>query len=280
MATEKWSSKPNFTTYLGNAATLASLLLGLVAIFYAYISSDSLSRGLGGITAVSKEIEEARNQILGFIQQTSKINQSVLSSKESLDQSKDRLDEDLGELRLLLQEVRDESKDLSATVCSIPIRLDKVESGIDGLTSIIQAKQDEGSEQSQEDPSREEFATEFLTRSSLDVNLLIIALAQSASSNKSFTVRNLATVLPGSRALILGQILLLYGVNLVAFKIEGTSDEHWSDKLFIITNVPSVFNVQAIIVYQSKLSEPGKMRPEIAERHHELLKSVLNFFAL
>ena len=36
IATERWSTSKDFTTYLSNAATMTSLLLGVVAIFYSF----------------------------------------------------------------------------------------------------------------------------------------------------------------------------------------------------------------------------------------------------
>ena len=112
LITEKWSSKEGFTSYLSNAATLTSLLLGLVAIFYSFISNDSLSRGLGGITVVSKEIGEAREMIAGYLQQAEESNHALTSSKDSLDRAKDLIAEDLKGLGEMLNEVREESREI------------------------------------------------------------------------------------------------------------------------------------------------------------------------
>jgi len=44
IATDRWTAQKDFTAYLSNAATMTSLLLGLVAIFYSFISNDGLSK--------------------------------------------------------------------------------------------------------------------------------------------------------------------------------------------------------------------------------------------
>ena len=131
--TEKWSQSAGFTTYLSNAATLTSLVLGLVAIFYSFISNDSLSKGLGGISEASREITDSKGQIAGYLRETETINRSVVSSRGSIEQARKELSEDLNELKSLLQGVREESRELGGIVSSIPPRLEKVETGMEGL---------------------------------------------------------------------------------------------------------------------------------------------------
>jgi hypothetical protein len=113
------------------------LLLGLVAIFYSFISNDSLSRGLGGITIVSQEIGEAREKIASYLQQAEAANHALTSSKGSLDETKELIAADLKGLGELLNEVREESRGLMQIVNNIPKRLEKVESGVGDLTALF-----------------------------------------------------------------------------------------------------------------------------------------------
>jgi hypothetical protein len=76
IATERWSSNKEFTTYLSNAATMTSLLLGVVAIFYSFVSNDGMSRSLGSITTVSSEVREARQKIEQFVRLTEEATQA------------------------------------------------------------------------------------------------------------------------------------------------------------------------------------------------------------
>ncbi|MDZ4057086.1 MAG: hypothetical protein U1D69_08985, partial [Polynucleobacter sp.] len=39
VATDRWTARQDFTTLLSNAATMTSLVLALVAIFYSFISN-------------------------------------------------------------------------------------------------------------------------------------------------------------------------------------------------------------------------------------------------
>ena len=67
VATDRWTAQKDFTAYLSNAATMTSLVLGLVAIFYSFISNDSLSKSLGSITTVATEVRDAKAEISRYV---------------------------------------------------------------------------------------------------------------------------------------------------------------------------------------------------------------------
>jgi hypothetical protein len=136
---------------------------------------------------VSQEISDSKDQIAGYLRDTDDINASIALSRGSIEQARSELTGDLIELKSLLQGVREESRELGSIVSNIPPRLERVETGMEGIFSLLQAPQTESTQRNREDPSKESFAKEFLNRSSLDLNLLIIALCQSASSNNLIT---------------------------------------------------------------------------------------------
>jgi len=279
LVTEKWSQSPNFTTYLSNAATLTSLLLGLVAIFYSFISNDSLSRGLGGINILSQEVSDNKDQIAGYLRETVEINASVASSRGSIEQARSELTEDLIELKSLLQGVRKESRELSSVVSNIPPRLERVETGMEDIFSLLQTSQTESTLRSPESPSTDSFAKEFLKRSSLDLNLLIIALCQSASSNKAITCRDLYGIIPGSRGFILGRMLLLFELGLVSYRFGGTSSVHWSDRPIEMANITPVFRDEAETSYLSRISDASLVKQGDVEKYKKLLDDVHGLFS-
>lgn len=278
LVTEKWSQSPDFTTYLSNAATLTSLLLGLVAIFYSFISNDSLSRGLGGINIVSQEITDSKDQIAGYIRETEDINASVASSRESIEQARSELTEDLIELKSLLQSVREESRELSSVVSNIPPRLKRVETGMEDIFSWLQTSQTESTLSRPDSASTDSFAREFLKRSSLDLNLLIIALCQSASSSKTFTCRDLYGKIPGSRGFILGRMLLLLELGLASYKFGGTLSLHWSDRPIKIVNISPVFRDEAETSYLARISDGSLVKQGEVEKYKILLDEVHGLF--
>jgi hypothetical protein len=285
LITEKWSSKENFTSYLSNAATLTSLLLGLVAIFYSFISNDSLSKGLGGITVVSKEIGEAREKIAGYLQQAEESNHSLTSSKDSLDQAKDLIAADLKGLGELLNEVREESRGLIQIVNNIPNRLEKVESGVGDLATLFRTRQAADSPSSMEISSTEDFAREFMARTTPEINLLIIALVLAAQTKRYFTIKELAKVLPGNASSLLGELVLLSSVSLARIRIAGTPvvdtpDIRWPDILLNVVSVPSYFLNEAKNVYQQKLEAKDSEGQDIIDGYRNMLIEIHRLFSV
>jgi hypothetical protein len=64
--TDRWTQNRDFTQYLSNAATMTSLLLGVVAIFYSFISNNSMSNSLGSISEISKDVKKVGSQIAEY----------------------------------------------------------------------------------------------------------------------------------------------------------------------------------------------------------------------
>ncbi len=67
LASVKWSDLPKFTDYLSAAATITSLVLGLLAIIYAYISNDSLSKATGVVSEVANKSQESAIKIASLL---------------------------------------------------------------------------------------------------------------------------------------------------------------------------------------------------------------------
>ena len=73
----KWTPQPRFTEYLSNAATLASLLLALVAIVYSFVSSESISKSLGQISLISRDVQASKDEVREFVGTAKGLNSKV-----------------------------------------------------------------------------------------------------------------------------------------------------------------------------------------------------------
>jgi len=62
-----YSESPEFTQYLATATGITSLFLGLVAIFYSFITNNSSSKNLAEISIASNELKNASLEINGSI---------------------------------------------------------------------------------------------------------------------------------------------------------------------------------------------------------------------
>jgi hypothetical protein len=86
LMTISWTPEPSFTSYIGNAATLTSLVLAVVAIFYSYISNNNLQQSLGNIASVATSVEKSESNIRDFsthAQQSVALVQRTASELES-----------------------------------------------------------------------------------------------------------------------------------------------------------------------------------------------------
>ena len=283
LVTEKWSSKEDFTAYLSNAATLTSLLLGIVAIFYSFISNDSLSRGLGGITIISQEIGIAREKIGSYLQQAEDANRALASSKDSLDETKELIATELKGLGKLLNEVKEESQGLIQIVDNIPNRLERVESGVGDLTTLIQARQ--STDSLSDNSTTDEFAKEFMARITPEINLLIIALVLAAKTKQSFTINELVKVLPGSSSTLLGQLIMISSLSLAKITIARTPDDdspalHWSNKQLDVKSISSYLLENAEAVYNNNLDPKGLENEENADKYGGMLTRIRELFPI
>lgn len=80
LATFRWTALPGFTSYLSTAATITSLVLGLLAIIYAYISNDALSQSTGIMTSTATQASESAvriRELLDDVGNMSEENQNV-----------------------------------------------------------------------------------------------------------------------------------------------------------------------------------------------------------
>jgi GTP1/Obg family GTP-binding protein len=98
IATDRWTAQQNFTEYLSNAATMTSLVLGLVAIFYSFISNDGMSRSLGNINNVSSQVGQVRDEIADFVKLTEQATTATRSSAGQMQGLSDKVERDLAAL--------------------------------------------------------------------------------------------------------------------------------------------------------------------------------------
>ena len=173
-ATERWSGKANFTEYLGNAATMTSLLLGVVAIFYSFISNIGLSKNLGSIGTVSDEISKTKNEIKESVIKLESIAIISGETKTGLQELRDSFQLKLTELHETVNTVANHTKDL-------PSKLDEY------LT-----EQKNKSSQTSSDTSgsthpnwNKDAIDSLLENSLLSINLLLLAII-SADEKKVF----------------------------------------------------------------------------------------------
>lgn len=182
VATDRWTSQKDFTAYLTNAATMISLVLGLVAIFYSFIANNGLSKSLGNISAVSSDVALVKEQISKSLDlakssadegaQNIKLLEGTISSLENTISS---LDEGSQKLQVLVGQIDPRFAQFEAQVSD---RFKGIEKSLAERSRAIYAV---GASADQVTPA---LVMRFLRRASLGQNLLTLACVLAKQTGK------------------------------------------------------------------------------------------------
>lgn len=188
ISTERWSSNKDFTTYLSNAATMTSLLLGVVAIFYSFISNDGMSRSLGSISTVTSEVREARDKIEGFVQLTTSATKTSAESNSNIQMASEKLSDSLGVFENTLKALVTQNEKLQSFVSELPTRFDQLETKVGDVAKILGEKPAIPMPTVNFSNFPDEFIEAFLERSTLNQNLFTYACVMAKEKNKDFKI--------------------------------------------------------------------------------------------
>jgi hypothetical protein len=142
IATDRWTAQKDFTTYLSNSATMTSLVLGLVAIFYSFISNDGLSKSLTNISVVAEEVKQSKEEISEYLNLTKNSTDTARISADSIESASQKVTSTLEGLQHALDAVRSETVALNASVVALPIRIGQLESKVGEAVKIFGQQQE------------------------------------------------------------------------------------------------------------------------------------------
>lgn len=201
----KWTPQPRFTEYLSNAATLASLLLALVAIVYSFISSESISKSLGQISLISRDVRASRDEVNAFIGTAKEINLQAEDGLNRLQHATHQIGGELANLNSTILSLDSHTKSLQETVIDIPTKLSQMEDKFGDLEKAFNTKytQHEGQQTS---PAKASIASSFsndlvdtfLEKSSLYENLLLVAIVLAYNTRNSLSVEDFCSAAKAS----------------------------------------------------------------------------------
>jgi hypothetical protein len=188
LATEKWSTSKDFTTYLSNAATMTSLLLGVVAIFYSFISNDGMSRSLGSISTVTNEVREIRGDIQKFAEQTKATTETAAANNIIVKGASTELSVTMASLTETLQALSSQNDTLKDLVANLPNRIDQLENRFGDVAKAFGEKPNQSQTPISTTDIPSKAVERFLARASYQQNLLILACALSAQTKKPLDI--------------------------------------------------------------------------------------------
>lgn len=186
MATERWSSKPDFTTYLSNAATMTSLLLGVVAIFYSFISNDGMSRNLGSINTVVNEVREVRNDIQNFSEETKRNTEIAGTNNILVKEASVELSEMMTSLTETLSAISFQNDTLKDVVSNLPNRIDQLENKFGDVAKAIAENPQQNQTSVTEIPAK--VTERFLFKTTFSQHLFVIACVLANEKDKPLDI--------------------------------------------------------------------------------------------
>jgi hypothetical protein len=193
IATDRWSSSKDFTTYLSNAATMTSLVLGVIAILYSFVSNDSMARSLGSITTVTDQVRQVKEQIAEYVMLTADSTQAVQSSGSQIRDASDVISGSLVNLDETLKELTSQNQELRTLLGALPTRFEQLETKVGDFARAVGEKP--VSAQPATLITAAEFAPQviakFFARASLSQNLLTHACVLSYQSKKPLAIPDL-----------------------------------------------------------------------------------------
>lgn len=188
VATERWSTSKDFTTYLSNAATMTSLLLGVVAIFYSFISNDGMSRSLGSINTVSDELRAVRTDIQKFADQTRESTKAAEANNLVVRDASTELTGTMRSLRETLHEISTQNETLKGLVSSLPTRIDQLETKFGDVAKAFSEKPTTATATTSTSDLSPKAVESFLTRATFNQNLFSIACVLAATTSKPLDI--------------------------------------------------------------------------------------------
>jgi hypothetical protein len=217
VATDRWTAQKDFTTYLSNAATMTSLVLGLVAIFYSYISNDGLSKSLGSIATVSADVRDSKTEIGRYVDLTKEAVTTSAANASLLKGTSEDVHAALSTLNGTLRAISDENHTLQALVASLPTRIDQLESKVGDVAKALGEKPPQPQSAASSTEISPRVVERFLARPALTYNLVTYAFVLAARTKKQLSMDALAKAVELNQASTMnGFLYAMHAVQLLS----------------------------------------------------------------
>lgn len=191
VATDRWTAQKDFTAYLSNAATMTSLVLGLVAIFYSFISNDSLSKSLGSITTVATEVRDAKAEISRYVDLSKQATGASADNAALLKDASESVGTSLSSLQGTLHAISEQNQTLQSLVAKLPARMDQLESKVVDVAKSIGEKPAQPQSAASSTDISPRVVERFLARPSLSYNLVTYAFVLAARKKMPVSIEAL-----------------------------------------------------------------------------------------
>lgn len=123
MATRDWTKLEGFTDYLSVSATITSLVLGVLAIIYGFVSSNSTNSFLGSVEASAREMQNIGSQLKELLSKGQELQEKAGNRNEELHTL-------IGNLRSTIDDLTTSTTNMAGAIEILPIKFDSLRSEI------------------------------------------------------------------------------------------------------------------------------------------------------
>lgn len=123
LITRNWTKLEGFTDYLSVAATVSSLVLGILAIIYSFVSSGSMSNFLGSIERANRDMTSVAHDLRNVLDQGQKIQNQAEGRTKQLHALTINLSSSLEQLAQTTQNIKKSVDQIPGQIDSIKERI-------------------------------------------------------------------------------------------------------------------------------------------------------------
>jgi hypothetical protein len=213
VATDRWTGQENFTEYLTNIATMVSLVLALVAIFYSFISNVGLSQSLGNIERVSNDISSTRVSMQEFVRESHAIVESGAANAAELRNVSEQVEREVGSLQTTLAALRSENSALRESLTPIPERIEQLSARLAEAVPATPAAAPAPPKAEGIDPAEQ--ATSLMKRSSVVGVVTLYAISLAHKSSVELDAKRVGEITQGTGTYVHGFIVGLHSMGAI-----------------------------------------------------------------
>lgn len=219
LATKEWTNLGDFNSYLSNSATMVSLVLGLVAIVYSFITTTGLEQSLGEITAASKDFRESRAQISDYLKLAEAQTEKIQASREGLEHASTEVSTTISSLQETLGRVSAQNDNLVQIVKTFEDHFEEIGHKFNELGSRVDARAsaDKPRTKNAADlrPADNSFVDEFLAISPLSCNLLTYACVLACQTKKQLSLSDFCNAIKANLRNMAGFLTCMNATGLI-----------------------------------------------------------------
>lgn len=124
LATKEWTKLDGFTDYLTAAGTMTSLVLGVLAIIYSFISSRQQTDVIGSIEISSRTISQAVGQLNTLSNSAQSLQKRAEDRTESLVEIVSQLRDSVSAVQDITGKISEQSSDIAGRVQTVQSQLE------------------------------------------------------------------------------------------------------------------------------------------------------------